>query len=273
MSGLGFEFNDDDFQYMKQLAKNLTGIELADNKKHMLYGRLVHILRTANIKNFSQYCDQLKSGQEEFIHEFVNAITTNLTFFFRENHHFELLKDRIPNLLRNSSDKCVRIWSAGCSTGEEPYSIAFTIYPFVNLARGYEFKILATDLDSQVLQKAKSGLYEGSQVKQHLSSEQIKTWFDMHGENFKVRSEYQKLITFNQLNLFDVWPMKFKFDVIFCRNVLIYFDKPTQEELIFQFESQLKLGGYLLLGHSESLGKKAKFMKSLGKSCYQKMSQ
>lgn len=265
-----FVFTENDFKFLQSLAKTLTGITLNDNRKEMLYSRLVHIVREKNLANFSEYCALLKKNNQQDINNFINAVTTNLTFFFRENHHFELLKKITPEFLKR--DKNIKIWSAGCSTGEEPYSIVFCLENlFSKNAGAYQLKVLATDLDSDVLRIAKAGSYGKAHVEGQLDKEKISMWFSDKNKTYEVRDPLKAMITFNQLNLFDPWPMKSLFDVIFCRNVLIYFDNAIQHALLERFVNQTKPGGYVFLGHSEMVGRNNKRLIPLGKSSYQKV--
>ena len=187
-------------------------------------------------------------------------------------HHFEFLKTTlVPKLLKdNKTSMRVRIWSAGCSTGEEPYSIAMIVAN--KFPASWDVKILATDLDSNVLEKASSGEYAAN-LTTGLEPEMLKKWFfkDKQGENYKVKPGLKKMIHFKRLNLLQKWPMKGHFDLIFCRNVVIYFDKETKETLFNNYSNILVSHGHLFLGHSESMSKEQKNFNALGKTMYQKM--
>ena len=222
----------------------------------MLYSRLSRRLRALNLKSFSNYYKLLQNdGGEELIH-FVNAVTTNLTAFFREPHHFELLEQIIlPKLMEKQiATQRLRIWSAGCASGEEPYSIAMVVREVV--PSHWDVKILATDLDSSVLARGIQGVYEEERVSV-ISPLRLHRWFRKGTGNqigrVQVVPELQALITFKQLNLMHGWPMRGLFDIIFCRNVVIYFDKATQKVLFERFANILDDEGYLLIGHSENL--------------------
>ena len=272
-----FTFTDKDFHILQRLANKHTGISLSDAKRELVYSRLTRRLRKLNLNKFSVYCQLLQdeANSEELVH-FTNAITTNLTSFFREPHHFEYLTKNVCFQFKNdpSAGKRLRIWSAGCSTGEEPYSIAMSLVDTLPSAEHLNIKILATDLDSNVLSKAINGIYIRDKIKT-IASDRLKKYFykseDLHSNQLHINSQLKRLITFKQLNLMHEWPMKGPFDAIFCRNVVIYFDKPTQRILIERYANLLREGGYLFLGHSESLFKVTDRFKLVGQTIYQKI--
>ncbi|WP_455221190.1 CheR family methyltransferase [Kaarinaea lacus] len=272
-----FLFTDRDFLILRDLVNHHTGISLSDAKRELVYSRLTRRLRQLNLKCFSKYCELLQSDAmgEELVH-FTNALTTNLTSFFREPHHFDYFgKVLLPELVaRKSGNQRYRFWSAGCSTGEEPYTMAMCIRESLPFPNNYDIKILATDLDSSVLDTAISGIYPTEKLQTILPHRQ-KKWFYKDGAYEhglrQISPELQQLITFRQLNLMHDWPMKGPFDAIFCRNVVIYFDKPTQRILIDRFANLLDPGGYLFLGHSESLFKVSDRFKLVGQTIYQKI--
>lgn len=267
-----FLLTDREFSHIVDLVYKACGIVLGEHKREMVYSRLARRIRSLKLSNFEQYLDYLELNKDKEFSNFINAITTNLTSFFREKHHFEFLKKTlVPNLLKeNRATKRVRIWSAGCSTGEEPYSIAMTVADMFPI--GWDVKILATDLDSNVLEKASSGEYSANSTT-GLEPEILKKWFfkDKQGENYKVKPALKKMIHFKRLNLLQKWPMKGTFDLIFCRNVVIYFDKETKEGLFNNYANILIPQGHLFLGHSESMSKEQKNFNSLGKTMYQKI--
>lgn len=267
-----FPMTDKDFAKIKSLAYQLTGISLSDHKKNMVYGRLSRRLRKLNIATFSDYCDRVEFDQGNESLEFVNSITTNLTSFFRENHHFEFLKSFVlADLQRcNAVSKKIRIWSAGCSTGEEPYSLAMVLKSTLNL-RDWQAKILATDLDSHVLEKATAGVYAVERTENIPEVYRRYLSLDTSDQFVRVKDSIRALITFKQLNLLHGWPMKGPFDVIFCRNVVIYFDVETQRRLFDRYAELLKVGGYLFIGHSENLHNISTRFKSLGRTVYQRV--
>jgi len=269
-----FDFKDKDFNRVKTIVYDYAGIDLNESKKNLVYNRLSKRIRFLNMQTFSEYLDFVEAqGEAEFVH-LINAITTNLTFFFRENHHFEyLINTVIPGLVsQNSAKKKIRIWSAGCSTGEEPYSIAIALKEAVPM--GWDAKVIATDLDSNVVNTGQRGVYKDDRLK-GVSEERKKRWF-LKGSGsqegyVKVKPELQDIIEFGQLNLMDEWPLKDAIDVIFCRNVVIYFDKPTQSKLFNRYAERMPNNGHLFIGHSESLYKVCDRFELLGQTIYKKL--
>lgn len=259
------------FKDIQKIAYEVTGISLSDHKENMIYGRLARRLRALKLTNFDQYCALLKIPNSTEIHDFTNSITTNLTSFFRENHHFEFLKSTlIPKLMRdNVRTKRLRIWSAGCSTGEEPYSIAMVISSFSAL-QSWDIKILASDLDSNVVNTCKQGVYNEERVAGIPDEYQRFLIRDENSGQVQVKDSVRKLIRFNQLNLLHDWPMKGPFDFIFCRNVVIYFDHPTQKKLFDRYADLLRSDGHLFIGHSENLHKVCDRFSALGRTTYQR---
>lgn len=265
-----FLCTDRDFNDIANLVYNACGIVLGDHKREMVYSRLARRIRALKLNDFKAYLAYLDTHKDQEFDAFINAITTNLTSFFREVHHFEFIKSElIPNLIKANKDtKRVRIWSAGCSTGEEPYSLAMTLnnaFP-----SNWDVKILATDLDSNVLEKAQKGVYTAANVN-GLDASHLKRWFlkSKDGEHYKVKDTLRERISFKRLNLLQDWPMKGPFDLILCRNVVIYFDKETKDHLFKRYANILSDHGYLFLGHSESMGKEHSNYKNLGKTMYQ----
>ena len=250
-----FNFTVENFNFLRQMSNAHSGIQVPDERFDMFYSRLVKRVRKLGLNNFSEYCDYLVNNHADEFTNFINAITTNLTSFFREKHHFDYLRDVvIPDLLiRNAATKQIRIWSAGCSTGEEPYSLAMTLLE--NVPANWDIRILATDLDTQVLQFAADGVYPEDRVAE-LPIEILKRWFmkgKFSSENVRVKTELQAIIQFKYLNLMEEWPMKTPFDVIFCRNVLIYFNRETKSRLAKRYAQLLVSKSWLFIGHSESL--------------------
>ncbi|MGZ5578556.1 MAG: CheR family methyltransferase [Methylobacter sp.] len=251
-----FKFTVDDFNFLRKLSNEHSGIQVPDERFDMFYSRVSKRVRKLGLADFKEYCQYLKDYPEHEFTEFINAITTNLTAFFREMHHFDYLRDVvIPEILiRNKSSRQIKVWSAGCSTGEEPYSIAITLLE--NIPSDWDIKILATDLDTNVLQTALNGIYAEERVSD-LPEPTLKRWF-MRGKSaqsgqVKVKPQLQQIIQFKKLNLMQDWPMKCCFDFIFCRNVLIYFDRETKISLAKRYAQMLASRSWLFIGHSESL--------------------
>lgn len=267
-----FVLDDRQFQRIAKIMGQHAGIVLSENKKHLVYGRLVKRLRILGLSGFEEYLELISaSGSEEFEH-FVNALTTNLTSFFREPKHFDFLEQSlVPMLIKSKSEPVIRIWSAGCSTGEEPYSIAMSVSEV--LPADWSLKILATDLDSTVVAHANSGIYAAERVS-GVSRERLGRWFlKGRGENagkVRVKPELARNITFKTLNLLHNWPFSQSFDLIFCRNVVIYFDKATQATLFGRFADVLAPMGHLFVGHSETLYKVTDRFSLLGNTIYRK---
>lgn len=272
-----FEFSTADFNALRELVSIHTGISLSDKKSELVYGRLSKRLRALGLTSFSDYCNLMKSSPGEELEHFTNAITTNLTSFFREAHHFDYLKDTVVPLLleRYSKTQRLRIWSAGCSTGEEPYSLAMILREAVPDIDNMDIRILASDLDTNVVQTAAQGIYQEKRI-EGLDERRCQRWFKrgrgVHSGKVKVEPDLQRLIAFRQLNLMKDWPMQNNFDVIFCRNVVIYFDKPTQRTLFDRFANVLVPDSHLFIGHSETLSNISDRFELIDKTVYRKIS-
>ncbi len=272
-----FPMTDTDFAFIRKLARERTGIELGDHKKEMIYSRIVRRIRNLELQTFAQYCDYLVENGETELTPFMNAITTNLTSFFREPHHFEFLaKTVVPEMRkRNSASRRLRIWSAGCSTGEEPYSIAMTLQDHLGSDQ-WDARVLATDLDTNVLNHGRNGIYAHERMS-GMEQDRLKKYFQMQrgakaeDTRYRAKDALRDMITFNQLNLLERWPMKGPFDTIFCRNVVIYFSKDTQKTLFDRYAEILVPGGYLFIGHSESLHGVSKRFEPLGRTIYRRV--
>lgn len=254
------QLSDKDFNFICRLVYDNTGIVLGDHKRVMVYRRLMRRTRELKMASFSDYCRLLETDGEE-LPKFINAITTNLTSFFRELHHFDFLRDQfLPQHMQQfAAARRLRIWSAACSTGEEPYSLAITLSEaFGSQLAGWDAKILATDLDTDVLETARAGIYREDRIAD-LPPEIQRRWFRRgkggNANMVRVDPSLAALITFKPLNLLNAWPVRGPFDVIMCRNVLIYFDRETQQELVARYSQLLRPGGLLILGHSESVAK------------------
>ena len=271
-----FEFTDADFNSLRRLVREIAGISLADCKRELVYSRLSRRLRHHGLNTFASYRQLLASpeGSTE-LREFTNAVTTNLTAFFRERHHFEYLRDQFlkPRAAEATASRRIRIWSAGTSTGEEAWSIAMTVADAIPDWQRWDIRILATDLDTNVLRKASSGLYEFDRVR-HLDRALVEKHFtreeDGPERRFRIRPELARMVSFRQLNLTHPLPMKGPLDIIFCRNVIIYFDKDTQRELFRRLAPLQRPGDLLFLGHSEGLFKVSGDWSLIGKTIYRR---
>jgi len=259
-----------DFARIVARVHATTGIVLKEHKEVMVRSRISRRLRDLGYSDFSSYLDYLEGpeGNTETIN-FCNAITTNLTSFFREGHHFEHLKNELENS-SNIDKNRLRIWSAGCSTGEEPYSIAMTMLSVQRASMIEDKKILATDLDTNVLKKGQAACYEISKLKSIPAHFQNEFIHNKGPDEFKIAPRASRLISFNRLNLLGNWPFKGPFDFIFCRNVLIYFDAETKAALIDKYANMLKVGGVLYLGHSETILEEHSILKGEGKTTYRR---
>ena len=241
-----------------------AGIYLNESKASLVYSRLSKHIRNLGLKGFRDYCQLVASPAGAAARrDMLSHLTTNFTRFFRENHHFEHLKtDVLPGLIaRAKNGGRVRIWSAACSDGQEPYSIALTVLSLLPNAADYDFRILATDIDPKILALARAGAYDATAL-ETVSPAMRKQWFrevDVNGRGkWQIDDRVKRLITFNELNLMAQWPLKGPFDVIFCRNVVIYFDEPTQMKIWSRFAGVLDAGGHLYIGHSERVSGDAK---------------
>lgn len=264
-----FVFNAKDFDRVRDLIYKKAGISLADSKQEMVYSRLARRLRATGIRSFSEYLDGLEANQIESEWEaFTNALTTNLTSFFREEHHFPILAEHIAK----KKHETVNVWCSASSTGEEPYSIAMTLCEVFGTLRP-PAHIIATDIDTNVLETASRGVYNIDRIEK-LSAERVRKFF-LKGKGaqegmVRVRPELRELITFKQLNLLeDGWPLSSEFDAIFCRNVMIYFDKPTQSKILKKFVPLMKPDGLLFAGHSENFLYVSDDFKLRGKTVYE----
>jgi chemotaxis protein methyltransferase CheR len=253
-SNLNFVLSDSEYKKLADIVYNCAGINLGDNKKELVHARLSKILRKRKISGFREYISILrddKTGNE--LVSLLDAISTNVTHFFREKEHFNFLVENI------CTDKCngnFRFWSAGCSSGEEPYTIAITVLEYLMKSKTPPPQILATDLSTKVLSKAIAGVYPMKSV-ENLDMSLVKKYFLKGSGNsagkIKVKKEVAKMVTFERLNLIEPLPFNQEFNVIFCRNVMIYFDNDTRQKIVDGFYHALKPGGHLIIGHSESL--------------------
>jgi chemotaxis protein methyltransferase CheR len=264
-----FNFTQEDFDRVRKLIYEHAGISLAPIKRDMVYSRLARRLRALKYDNFGQYLAHLERGDEQEWETFVNSLTTNLTSFFRENHHFPILLKYLQSL----QHRPLRIWCSAASTGEEPYSLAITACEAFGSVTP-PVQIVASDIDTNVLATAQKGVYAVERV-ERMDPERLRKFFlkgtGAQSGYVRVRPELQKLITFTRLNLLDArWPLQGPFDVMFCRNVMIYFDKPTQREILKKFAPLLREEGLLFAGHSESFLHASDVFRSLGRTVYER---
>ena len=255
------EIKERDFSALCSLVHEVAGIKLTEAKSELVRARLSKRMRSLNIFDLGEYLRYVKEDQtQDELITMLDSLSTNLTSFFREKAHFDFVKDTIlPGIVARAAkggDASVRIWSAGCSTGEEPYTLALCLLERLPNLNRFRPKILASDISTRVLQTAQKGLYSEDRVRA-IPPASLRKYFVKVSEKgrqfYTVSNEVKQLVRFRRLNLMEPWPMKRQFDFVFCRNTMIYFDKPTQNRLVNRFYDQIKTGGYLILGHSESL--------------------
>ena len=271
--GNDFQLSEAEFDRLRALVREHTGISLAESKRQLVYGRLARRLRALKMDSFSEYIKLLERGEPAELEEFTNAVTTNLTSFFREPHHFEYLaQEMLPGAVtRAAATRRLRLWCCAASTGEEPYSIAMVLREAQSLLAGYDVKLLATDLDSNVLAHGRAGVY-GRDRFNAIQGRRLSRFFEETADGkLSAVDELRDLITFKQLNLMHEWPMKGPFDAIFCRNVIIYFDKDTQRMLFERMSALQRPGDFLFLGHSESLYRVSDRYELIGRTIYRRL--
>lgn len=264
-----FQFTDQDFQRIRKLIYEHAGISLAEHKQELVYSRLARRLRATGTRSFAEYLDRLQRGDENEWEAFTNALTTNLTSFFREPHHFPLLAE---HLRKQETGRALTLWCSACSTGEEAYSMAMTA---VEALGGYDrpVHIIASDLDTKVLQTAREGRYRADAVAR-LPAQQVERFFIREtGANagyLQIKPELKRMIDFRRINLLEAgWPIHAPLDAIFCRNVMIYFDKETQLTILKKFAPLMRGNGLLFAGHSESLYHASAIFKLRGNTVYE----
>ena len=274
------QITDRDFQRLSSFVYEKAGINLHEGKKDLLRARLAKFLRNSSFSSVDEFYQALlrdKSG--EYTVGFLDCISTNLTYFFREPQHFDFLRGTVvPQFLERAPTtpvQRVEVWSAGCSSGEEPYSIVITLLQALPNDGNHQVHVLATDISTRMLAKAARGIYEEERLKKIPLD--VKRRYFKRGKNrwagfFKVKPILRQAITFRRFNLMEPFPSSFSFHVIFCRNVMIYFDKKTQERLVQKFYDVLRPGGYLFIGHSESLTGIKHSFQYIKPSIYQKPS-
>jgi chemotaxis protein methyltransferase CheR len=273
----GWSLGDKDFAFLSDFVYKHCGIVLGEHKRQLVQGRLVRRLRALRLDGFDEYVNLLRSDPDAELGELASAISTNVTSFFREMHHYDLLANELlPSWIekkKRSSDR-LRIWSAGCSTGEEPYALAMVLAEALERTGSkVDARILATDLSPQALGAARAGTYSLERMG-GISDERRNRWF-LKGEGTYeglacVHPRLRELVTIQPLNLLHEWPMRGPFDAIFCRNVVIYFDKPTKQRLFERYAGLLEQGGYLFLGHSESMYGLSDSFDLVGRTVYRK---
>lgn len=268
-----------EFEFLRAFVYEQCGISLGEHKRQLVQGRLLRRLRALKLRDFQAYCELLRRDPQQELGELASAISTNVTAFFRESHHFELLTDELlPRwIAEKKNGGRLRIWSAGCATGEEPYTLAMVLAEALEKhgAQQLDAKILATDLSPQALGTARKGVYALDRL-EGISVERRRRWL-LRGEGeyadyVCVNPRLRELVSILPLNLLHDWPMQGPFDAIFCRNVVIYFDKPTKQRLFQRYAGLLPEGGYLFLGHSESMYGLNDNFDLIGRTVYRKRS-
>ncbi|MBN9456037.1 MAG: protein-glutamate O-methyltransferase CheR [Bosea sp.] len=263
-------------KFIAALVYEQAGIVIREHKEAMTRGRLARRVKALGLNSVAEYCAFLKTPQAAGeLPELINAVTTNHTAFFRERHHFDhLRKEVMPRLVQERGGRRgrIRIWSSACSSGEEPYSIAASCREVIGPRSDLDFKILATDIDTDILMRAEAGLYP-AELFERLPAD-VKPLMRLEASpgrgEARVAEELRRMIAFKQLNLIQAWPMKGPFDVIFCRNVFIYFDTQTKASILDRFVSLLAPGGFLYLGHSESLPQPHANLRLIGRTIYER---
>lgn len=271
------DITQEEFEKIQKFVKSRVGISLSDQKATMVKGRLHKRLNELGMNSFSEYYRYLNSadGEEEMV-GFISAISTNVTSFFRSPKHWEYLKDNIDAIFATKPNKKIRIWSAACSSGEEPYSIAMFLKDNLKNFDSYDIKILATDISHKVLSKAIAGVYRQKDV-EGMSKMLIQKHFishkSQHGMVYEINPELKSKVVFRTFNLIndDFSIFKFHFDIIFCRNVMIYFDSPTRKTLITRFGKLLDKGSMLIIGDSEAITENKTEFALIKSSIYKKV--
>jgi chemotaxis protein methyltransferase CheR len=254
-----FPFTHADFVRIATMLYEQAGITLSESKSTLVYSRLAKRIRTLGLPSFAAYCDLVaRPGEGEERGRMLNSLTTNLTRFFREPHHFDHLRDEVlaPMADKVRAGARLRIWSAGCSSGQEPFSIAFTILSMIPEAAELDVKVLATDIDSNMIAQGQAAIYTDEMIEPIPPALRAR-WLERDPDDrarWRVGATARALVAFKALNLMKDWPIKGRFQAIFCRNVVIYFDEPTQEKVWSRFRPLLEPDGRLYIGHSERLG-------------------
>ncbi|MDB4972729.1 MAG: methyltransferase protein [Myxococcaceae bacterium] len=273
VESVGFRLSSEQFERFRRFVHQKSGLALRAEKQQLVCSRLARRLRELGIASFDEYFELVTQHQAAELEHMLNALTTNKTSFFREAHHFDELRARVvePYAAAQKRDK-LRIWSAGCSTGEEPYSILMTVLDALPGWESEDVRLLASDLDSEVLTSAERGVYAQERT-EGLEPALCERWLiegtgAMAGQ-LRVRRALRERVVFRRINFVEPsWPIRTSFDAIFCRNALIYFDAETQKKIVSRLLSFLKVGGYLFLGHSESMAGVRPELRSLGRTTY-----
>lgn len=270
-SELPSSLSESELKIFQDLTIEATGICLDNTKSHMIYARFIRRLRELNISTFEEYIDRIQDKNNKEYSYFVNAITTNFTYFFREPHHYKYLTDyALPELSRRNNEKIIRIWSAGSSSGQEAYSIAMSIYESRN-NKSNKIKILATDIDTEMVTKTKEGVYNNEELR-GVNASQKERWFDeIENNKFRIKSDLRNLLLCRYLNLCERWPIRPSINIVFCRNVLIYFNTELQIEIIRKFSTVQKSGSYLFLGHSETIREIEQYYKRVSNTVFERL--
>ncbi|UYN98517.1 MAG: protein-glutamate O-methyltransferase CheR [Devosia sp.] len=265
-----YTLSEREFTRIKARVYDVAGISLSNAKRTLVVSRLSKIVRALNLPSFDAYVDFLeRGGSSKDGQDFVNALTTNLTRFYREDHHFDHLRTHVASLIAGKPrGSRLRLWSAGCSTGQEPYTIALDLLDAFPELKRWDFKILATDIDTAVIARAAQGIYPQSELS-GLSADRARPFERQADGTIRVPAAAREIVAFKPLNLIGPWPMKGPFDAIFCRNVAIYFDKQTQGEVFGRFAKMVAPEGFLYIGHSENLGSGGDAFRLVGKTIYQ----
>src|SRR6478735_3606631 len=266
----------EDMGFISKLVYEHAGIVIREHKEAMTRGRLARRVKALGMGSVAEYCAFLKTPQAAGeIPELINAVTTNHTAFFRERHHFDhLRRDVLPRLVQERGGRRgrIRIWSSACSSGEEPYSIAAVSRDVIGSRSDLDFRILATDIDTDILNRAEAGIYP-AELFERLPAD-VRPLLRLEGGvgrgDARISEDLRRLVAYKRLNLIEKWPMSGPFDIIFCRNVFIYFDTQTKASILDRFVALLSPGGFLYLGHSESLPSPHKHLRLIGRTIYER---
>ncbi|GFN30458.1 CheR family methyltransferase [Paenibacillus xylaniclasticus] len=267
------EISDKEFQRLAVFIKDNFGIHLSAEKKVLVVGRLGHVLQKLNMNSFTDYINYVAADKNgEAARTFINHMTTNHTFFMREADHFKFLKNIVlPRIVPSIKDRDLRVWSAGCSTGEEAYTLAMLIHDFYgNMRLGWDTKLLATDISDKVLAQAVKGIYTDEAINSLPRGWKMSYFKPKGPDHYEVAAPIKNEVIFRRFNLMDPFPFKKKFHVIFCRNVMIYFDASTRKRLLNKFYDSLEPGGYLFIGHSETITRDDTYFKYVMPAVYRK---